>query len=141
MVARVGQSIFGREFFTLTESGWGAAVSRAGAMDVTSRAGTALRFNNFRMGPGSGLISANHDENDYDQWVKSRPIRIGDNVWLGMNVVVLPGIHIGDNVVVGAGSVVTKDIPSNVVAAGNPCRVIRDKAPYAGLRYGESAPE
>lgn len=54
------------------------------------------------------------------------PITIGDNVWMGGNSVVLPGVHIGNNVVIGAGSVVTKDIPDNVVAAGNPCRVIRE---------------
>lgn len=53
------------------------------------------------------------------------PITIGDNVWMGGNSVVLPGVHIGNNVVIGAGSVVTKDIPDNVIAAGNPCRVIR----------------
>jgi acetyltransferase-like isoleucine patch superfamily enzyme len=52
-------------------------------------------------------------------------IRIGHNVWLGANVVVNPGVQVGDNVVVGAGSVVTRDIPPNVVAAGNPCRVLR----------------
>lgn len=54
------------------------------------------------------------------------PITIGDNVWLGGNVVVLPGVTIGNNVVVGAGSVVSKDIPDNVIAAGNPCKVIRE---------------
>lgn len=53
------------------------------------------------------------------------PITIGDNVWLGGNVVILPGVTIGDNAVIGAGSVVTKDIPASVIAAGNPCRVIR----------------
>ena len=53
------------------------------------------------------------------------PVTIGDNVWVGGNVVITPGVTIGDNVVIGAGSVVTKDIPANVVAAGNPCRVIR----------------
>jgi maltose O-acetyltransferase len=53
------------------------------------------------------------------------PIKIGDNSWLGGNVSVLPGISIGRNSVVGAGSVVTRDLPDNVVAAGNPCRVIR----------------
>ena len=53
------------------------------------------------------------------------PVHIGKNCWIGANAVVLPGITIGDNVVIGAGSVVTKDIPSNVVAAGNPCRVLR----------------
>ena len=54
------------------------------------------------------------------------PITIGDNVWLGGNTIVLPGVTIGDNVVIGAGSVVTKDIPSNVIAVGGPCRVIRE---------------
>lgn len=52
-------------------------------------------------------------------------ITIGDNVWLGGNVVVCPGVHIGNNVVIGAGSVVTKDIPDWSLAAGNPCKVIR----------------
>lgn len=90
---------------------------------------------NFRMGPGSGLISANHALEDYDVWVKSDPIIIGDNVWLGMNVVVLPGVCIGDNVAIGANSVVSRDIPSNTVAAGNPCKVIREKPPYRGFDY------
>lgn len=52
-------------------------------------------------------------------------VTIGDNVWVGGNVVISPGVTIGDNVVIGAGSVVTKDIPDNVVAAGNPCRVLK----------------
>lgn len=52
-------------------------------------------------------------------------VTIGDNVWVGGNVVICPGVHIGDNVVIGAGSVVTKDIPAWSVAAGNPCKVIR----------------
>lgn len=51
---------------------------------------------------------------------------IGNNVWIGANAVINPGVHIGDNVVVGSGSVVTKDIPANVVAVGNPCRVLRE---------------
>ncbi|MFA9397590.1 MAG: maltose acetyltransferase domain-containing protein [Clostridiaceae bacterium] len=55
----------------------------------------------------------------------SIPVRIGNNVWIGSNVVILPGITIGDNSVIGAGSVVTHDIPENVVAVGNPCRVLR----------------
>lgn len=53
-------------------------------------------------------------------------ITIGDNVWIGGNVVITPGITIGNNVVIGAGSVVTKDIPDNVIAVGNPCKVIRE---------------
>ena len=54
------------------------------------------------------------------------PIRIGDNVWLGGGAIVLPGVTIGDNTTIGAGSVVTRDIPGGVVAAGNPCRVLRE---------------
>ena len=53
------------------------------------------------------------------------PVRIGRNCWLGAGVIIVPGVTIGDNVVIGAGSVVTKDIPDNVVAVGNPCRVLR----------------
>lgn len=53
------------------------------------------------------------------------PVHIGRNVWVGANSVILPGVTIGDNTVIGAGSVVTKDIPANVVAVGNPCRVLR----------------
>ena len=52
-------------------------------------------------------------------------VTIGDNVWLGGNTVVMPGVHIGNNVVIGGGSVVTKDIPDDVIAVGNPCRVLR----------------
>ena len=57
------------------------------------------------------------------------PIRIGNNVWIGANAVVLPGITIGDNSVIGAGSVVTRDVPPDVVAVGNPCRVLRPIGP------------
>ena len=55
----------------------------------------------------------------------NKPIRIGRNCWIGAGVVILPGITIGDNVVIGAGSIVTKDLPDNVVAVGNPCRILR----------------
>lgn len=54
------------------------------------------------------------------------PVRIGNNVWIGARAVVLPGVSIGENTVIGAGSIVTKDIPANVVAVGNPCRVLRE---------------
>jgi galactoside O-acetyltransferase len=54
------------------------------------------------------------------------PVHIGRNCWLGAGVIVLPGVTIGDNTVIGAGSVVTKDIPANVVAVGNPCKVLRE---------------
>lgn len=54
------------------------------------------------------------------------PVRVGNNVWVGAGAVLLPGVTIGDNTVIGAGSVVTKDIPPNVIAVGNPCRVLRE---------------
>lgn len=54
------------------------------------------------------------------------PVHIGRNCWLGAGVIIVPGITIGDNVVIGAGSIVTKDIPSNVLAVGNPCRILRE---------------
>jgi acetyltransferase-like isoleucine patch superfamily enzyme len=90
---------------------------------------------NVRIGPGVGLISANHDLDDYDRWPMGVPLVIGNNVWIGMNSVVLPGVTIGDNVAIGAGSIVTQNIPANSIAAGNPCRIIREKAPYKGKDY------
>lgn len=87
---------------------------------------------NLRMGPNVGLISANHSLENYDVWEASSPIEIGDNVWIGMNSVVMPGVKIGDNVVIGACSVVSKDIPSNCIAVGTPCRVVKAKEPYVG---------
>lgn len=84
---------------------------------------------NVLFGPNIQLYTAGHPldvKGRVDEGIEfGLPITIGDNVWLGGSVVVCPGITIGDNSVVGAGSVVTKDIPANVVAAGNPCRVIR----------------
>ena len=63
------------------------------------------------------------------------PVHIGKNCWIGAGVLIVPGITIGDNVVVGAGSVVTKDIPSNVVAVGNPCRVLREVGEHDRIYY------
>ena len=68
----------------------------------------------------------NPDSGEYRWRTYALPIRIGRGCWIGTNVVVLPGVTIGDGAVIGAGSVVTKDIPANVVAVGNPCRVIRE---------------
>lgn len=62
-------------------------------------------------------------------------INIGNSVWIGANVTILPGVTIGDNVIIGAGSVVTKDIPSNVIAVGNPCRVLRSITKEDAKKY------
>jgi acetyltransferase-like isoleucine patch superfamily enzyme len=58
--------------------------------------------------------------------IRTAPVRIGDNVWIGMNAVVLKGVTIGENSVIGAGAVVTKDVPANVVVAGNPAKVVKE---------------
>lgn len=87
---------------------------------------------NLRMGLGVGLISANHNPDNYDQWLKADSIEIGDNVWIGMNSVILPGVKIGSNVIIGANSVVNKDVPSNTIVAGNPATIIREKSKYQG---------
>ena len=83
---------------------------------------------NAQIAPNVAIYTAGHPihpdsrNSGYEYGI---PVTIGDNVWLGGNVCIMPGVTIGDNAVIGAGSVVTKDIPSNVIAAGNPCRVIR----------------
>ncbi len=83
---------------------------------------------NVFIGPNCGFYTASHplDYKKRNSGIESAsPITVGNNVWFGGNVVVLPGVNIGDNSVIGAGSVVTKDVPSNCVAAGNPCKVIK----------------
>ena len=81
------------------------------------------------LGPNVVIATAGHpiDPELRSQGLQyNMPVHIGKNCWLGAGVVVMPGVTIGDNTVIGAGSIVTKDIPSNVVAVGNPCRVMRE---------------
>ena len=92
---------------------------------------------NGLIGPGVQLLTASHPLSARERLITSnenlktnyktfsKPIHIGDNCWIGGNSVVLPGITIGNNVTIGAGSVVTKDIPDNMLAFGNPCKIIR----------------
>lgn len=83
---------------------------------------------NVQFAPNVSIYTAGHPvhpdsrNSGYEYGI---PVTIGDNVWIGGNTVINPGITIGNNVVIGSGSVVTKDIPDNAIAAGNPCRVIR----------------
>lgn len=104
--------------------------------------------NNVLFGPRVSLFAAGHP---IDPTVRTdglefgKPITIGDNVWVGGDTTINPGVTIGNNTVIGSGSVVTKDIPANVVAAGNPCRVLReitdnDKEYWENLRrqYNEN---
>lgn len=92
---------------------------------------------NVRVGPNVGIISANHNVNDFDKWSNDPPIEIGDNVWIGMNTVILPGARIGSNVIIGANSVVVNKIPSNSIAIGSPCKVLKPKGPYKGYDYSK----
>ncbi len=88
-----------------------------------------------QIGPNVQLLTALHPVEPKmrrARWEAARPITIGDNVWLGGGVIVLPGVTVSANTVVGAGAVVTKDLPPNVVAVGNPARIIRDIAAGSG---------
>ncbi|GAA4472606.1 hypothetical protein GCM10023094_04890 [Rhodococcus olei] len=81
------------------------------------------------IGPRAQLLIALHPMADHEarrrRWETAAPITLGSNVWMGGGVTVCPGVTVGDNTVIGAGSVVTKDVPAHVFAAGNPCRVIK----------------
>ena len=84
--------------------------------------------NNCQMAPNVAIYTAGHPLHPVARnslYEYGIGVSIGDNVWIGGNTVILPGVHIGNNVVIGAGSVVTKDIPDWSLAAGNPCRVLR----------------
>lgn len=88
-----------------------------------------IRFGKYVfVGPNCGFYTSGHPMNITQRNAGqeyAKPIVVGDNVWIGGGVSVLPGVTIGSNTVIGAGSVVNRDIPSDVLAAGNPCRVIR----------------
>ena len=91
--------------------------------------GKVIIGENVQFAPNVSIYTAGHPihpESRNSGYEYGIGITIGDNVWLGGNVVVNPGVHIGNNVVIGSGSVVTKDIPDNVIAVGNPCKVIRE---------------
>lgn len=84
---------------------------------------------NVFLAPNVGIYTAGHPldvERRNDGLEYAYPVKIGNNVWIGAGVNILPGVTIGDNCVIGAGSVVTKDIPANSLAAGNPCKIIKE---------------
>lgn len=96
---------------------------------------------NVLFGPNVSLFTAGHPlhfEARNQSWEFALPIVIEDNVWIGGHVVVNPGVRIGKNSVIGSGSIVTKDIPADVVAAGNPCRVIRNITEADRITYAEN---
>ncbi len=86
---------------------------------------------NLRIGPGVKIISSNHDFQDYDQYLKTPPVKIGNNCWLAANVVVLPGVELGDHTVVAAGAVVNKSFKEgDCLIGGVPAKKIKDLGPY-----------
>lgn len=101
--------------------------------------------NNIELGPGVKIISSNHDNNNFRKNVKCNPIIIGNNVWIGANTIILPNVKIGNNVIIGAGSIVVKNIPSDSIAVGNPCEVIKIKDDYiedfSKINFNKKIPE
>lgn len=96
------------------------------------QANNGIKFgSNIELGPGVSIISSNHDTNNLRKHKKGKSIVIGNHVWIGANSTILPEVTIGDNVVIGANSLVNKDIPSNTIAVGNPCIMIKKKEPYS----------
>ena len=103
----------------------------------------AVKFgDNVFVAPNCGFYTAGHplDVERRNQGLEyARPITVGDDVWIGAGVSVLPGVTIGQGAVIGAGSVVNRDIPPRVLAAGNPCRVIREITEEDKKQYTENA--
>jgi len=89
--------------------------------------------NNVMFGPRVGIYTTNHAFDPIERInnvVVSKPVKIGNRVWVAADVKILQGVTIGDDSIIGAGSVVTHDIPSGVIAAGNPCRILRKITPH-----------
>lgn len=96
---------------------------------VALDAATITIGDDVQIGPNVQLLTPTHPLDAQlrrDKWEAAEPIGVGDNVWLGGGVIVLPGVSIGDDTVVGAGSVVSRDLPPGVVAVGNPARIVRE---------------
>lgn len=91
--------------------------------------GTVIIGKDVMMGPECKIYTINHRFNDIDKpmrlqgFQEERPVFIGDDVWIGGKVIILPGVHIGNHCIIGAGSVVTKDVPEWAIVAGNPARI------------------
>lgn len=110
-------------------------------MNLVILDGAKVTFgNNVFIAPNCGFYTAGHpiDAEQRNRGLEyAYPIHVGNDVWFGGHVAVMPGVTIGDNVVIGAGSIVTKDIPSGVVAVGNPCKVVRVITEADKHKYGK----
>lgn len=132
MFAEIGEGCYIEPPF---HANWGGKHCHFGKMvyanfNLTCVDDTHIYVGDYTMlGPNVVLASAGHPiqpELRKQGYQYNMPVHVGKNCWLGAGVIVLPGVTIGDNTVIGAGSVVTKDIPDNVIAVGNPCRVLRE---------------
>lgn len=94
-------------------------------VSIVSKAGVSIG-DHVLVGTNTIIGDRNDHEDHYPEW-QPKAVAIGNNVWIGMNCVIMKGVTIGDNVIIGANSVVTKDIPANVIAAGSPCKVIKER--------------
>ena len=110
------------------------SIGNDSAIGVNARLyGTVLIGDNVLMGPEAMMFTVGHNFERNDIPIREQgltgeePITIGNDVWIGARVTILPGVHIGNGVVIGAGTVVTKDVPDNVVVAGNPARIIKQR--------------
>lgn len=88
--------------------------------------------NNVKIGPFTNIIDSNFHQIQPNEKIFQNPITISDNVWIGRQCIILPGVRVGKNSVIASGSVVTKDIPDNVLVAGVPARIIRELKIYDG---------
>ena len=94
-------------------------------VSIVSNVGVSLG-DHVLVGANTIIGDRNDHENLFPEW-QPKPVNIGNNVWIGMNCVIMRGVTVGDNVIIGANSVVTKDIPANVIAVGSPCKVIKER--------------
>ncbi len=131
MLAEIGENCYIEPPF---HSNWGGGHVHFGDwvycnFNFTCVDDTHIYVGSYTMfGPNVTIATAGHPilpELRQKTYQYNMPVHIGKNCWIGAGAIIMPGITIGDNVVVGAGSVVTKDLPSNVVAVGNPCKILR----------------
>jgi len=147
MLGAVGEGCFIQPPFF---ANWGGAHLYLGDAVYANANLTLVDDGNIRIGshtmigPNVTLATASHPIDPAQRRAGlqfNRDITIGENVWIGAGAIILPGVTIGDNSVIGAGSLVNRDIPANVVAVGNPCRVLREITPTDGMQQRETENE
>lgn len=141
MLRKVGENVHFEQFFRC-EFGFNITIGNnfyANYDCILLDGGEIVIGNNVLFGPRVGIYTSNHAidaEERIAGGCYSKSVKIGNNVWIGASVVINQGVSIGDNAIIGSGSVVTKDIPGDVVAAGVPCKVIRKITKEDKTGYG-----